>query len=104
MNIPVSKITSHHIFSNMIYNCINFEAFPDKTLKEVINEEISSIKIMDIDKWLRSLPEACIVPYEDNIIRQILDNAGNRHWSIDDYWRWCASRIQMYANSPKSFA
>lgn len=103
--LNISKIKSHVHLANMIYHCIKFEVLKEKTLKEIMTNEIGeNLSISNVEKWLRTLPEVCLIPYEDSQIKEILKLSGNIHWSVDDYWKWSASRILNFAKYPKAYA
>lgn len=104
-NIYLSKIKCHVDLANMLYHCIKFEDLEEKSLKEVMTIEIGEkLSISTVEKWLRTLPEVCVIPYEDSKIKEILKLAGNSHWSVDDYWKWSASRILAFAKYPKAYS
>lgn len=100
--LPKSQVA----LANMLYRCIDLGDYEENyTLLQIINQETYNnnekpLTAKMVTKWLRGLPSACSIPFADSDIRQILDSAGNKHWSIDDYWNWAGDRILTYAKRP----
>lgn len=104
-NTYLSKIKCHTDLANMIYHCIKFEDLEGKSLKEIMTIEIGEkLSISNVENWLKSLPEICVIPYENSQIKEILKLAGNSHWSVDDYWKWSACRVLDFAKCPKAYS
>lgn len=99
------KSTVH--LANYIYSCIDLTEYPEgSTLKEIILTEKGVQVLTDrvVEDWLRGLPTACTIPFMDHEIQILLDKSGNSHWTIDGYWRWCASRVKSFALFPAIYA
>ena len=98
---------THIEFCNMLYDCIDFEYLKECscTLAECIKSEKNTNKltIEVVQDWLQGLPTACTIPFQNYRINQILESCGKRYFSIEDYWRFSASRILAFAVSPKCY-
>lgn len=97
--------TSHIELCNMLYYCIDLSDYPKgSTLKGIIeSEKMGKLSIPLVEDWLRGLPSACTMPFVDSEIIAILESCGNSGWSIDDYWRFAASRIMDFAKYPNAY-
>lgn len=99
-------ITNHHQLANLLHSCIDLSEHPQgTTLLDVIKLEkrCNTITLPIVEEWIRGLPSVCTIPFENHEIRSLLDSANLESWSIDDYWRWAASRIEAFAKHPKAY-
>jgi|APGre2960657373_1045057.scaffolds.fasta_scaffold49755_3 hypothetical protein len=102
----MEKLPKTHVeFCNMLYCCIDFEYLGKCSLLDCIISETGKNQILekDVEKWLRGLPSACTIPFRDFEIYEILKSCGNSQWSIDDYWKFAASRVLQFAKKPKLY-
>lgn len=98
--------------ANLIHSCIDLSEVShnyghDYTLLEIIKIEkhvIGDLTTRIVEDWLRGLPSVCTIPFDNHEIEQLCEASGNSHWSIDDYWRWAASRVKAFALFPKAFS
>lgn len=94
---------NHHQLADMIYHCIELSEYDGKSLKQVIEQEKGkSLSLAVVEDWLRGSPSACTIPFKNHEIEQILNSSGCGHWSIDNYWRWAASRVEAFAKYPNA--
>lgn len=102
----IHKVKNHVDLANLVYSCIDLsERDEGETLLTVILSETGgkSLTVGTVENWLRGLPSVCSIPYWNDEIRLLLDASGNNHWSVDDYWRWSASRVLAFAKYPKAY-
>lgn len=102
MKLPTSQAQ----LGELIYSCIDLTDYPEgSTLFSVIKSEKRTTHpdIFIVEDWLRGLPSACTIPFTDYEINQILETCGIAHWSVDDYWRWCAFRVLAFALNPNAY-
>lgn len=96
---------NHTEFCRMIVACVDLSEYPTgTTLRQVICTEKPGqpFNISTVEDWLRGLPSACTIPFACFEINRILESCGNGHWSDDDYWRFCASRVLAFAKGESS--
>lgn len=98
------KQGKHHL-ANLLHSCIDMSEYEEgATLKGIIETEMKKPMTLEVvERWLRTVPAACVIPYEDNEIRALLDSSHREHWTIDGYWRWAADRILAFAKAPKAY-
>lgn len=98
---------SHIEFCRMLYSYIDFEYLKEcnYTLHECIKSEKNARKLTIgiVRDWLQGLPTACTIPFDNHEIQKILESCGNQHWSIDDYWRYSASKVLSFALAPNCY-
>lgn len=97
---------SRHELANILHSRIDLSEYEEgSTLKGIIEADMNKPMTLEVvEQWLRTVPAACVIPYEDHEIRALLDCSGREHWTIDGYWRWAADRIQAFAKAPKAYA
>lgn len=104
----MNKLPTNQVqLANLIYSCIDLSEHAEgATLKSIILGETGKgfMTVESVESWLRGLPSACTIPFWDNEIIEILESCGNGHWSVDSYWRWCASRVMQFAKHPQAYA
>lgn len=95
---------NHHQLADMIYSCIDLSEYDGCSLKAVIEtEKAKNLSLAVVEDWLRGLPSACTIPFINHEIEEILKACGCGHWTIDEYWRWAASRVEAFAKHPKIY-
>lgn len=95
---------NHHQLADLIYHCINLSEYDNMTLKEIIETEKNShLCLSVVEDWLRGLPSACTIPFANHEIEELLASSGCGHWTVDNYWRWAAGRVEAFAKNPNAY-